>query len=138
MTLRYARTETPTKLAHRAGRGGPGDPARDLSSLSGPGRGPPALPGLLVPQSFDRVEARRFAGGIEPEEDPDAGREAEGDHDRLRGDERTPLREIADRPRAPQAEGNADDPADERQGDRLDQELEQDVAPAGSHRHAET
>src|SRR5690348_9631316 len=59
----------------------------------------PARPerALLVAQRFDRIEPGGLAGGVEAEEDPDGGGEAEGDRDRLRRDERAPLGEVAQR-----------------------------------------
>src|SRR5207253_10189316 len=98
----------------------------------------PSCRRLLGAQCFDRVEARGLARRVEAEEDPDGRREAEGEHDRLRGDERAPLREVADRLGAGHAERDAHDAADQRERDGLDQELQKDVTPACADRHAQT
>ena len=58
-------------------------------------------PRLLVAEGIDRVQARRPPGGHDPEEEPDADREQEGEDDRLRGEERVPPRQ------ARQEEGSA-------------------------------
>ena len=50
--------------------------------------------------------------------------------DRLGRDERAPLGEVADRFGAGDAERDAGDAADQRERDRLDQELQQDVRAA--------
>src|SRR3989442_6445374 len=96
---------------------------------------PLRTPTLLVTERFDRIQPRSLAGRIEAEEDPDAGGEAEGEHDGFRRDEGAPLGEVTDRARAAEAERDAGDPADQRERDGLDQELEQDVTPPGADRH---
>src|SRR5882724_12512068 len=83
---------------------------------------------LLVPERFDRIQPRGFARRVEAEEDPDGGGEAEGENDRGRCQHGAPLRQRADGVAAADAEGDADDAADQRQRDGLYEELGEDVA----------
>src|SRR6058998_2688000 len=95
------------------------------------------------PVGATRTGALRSDRGVplsspdKPEEDPDRSGEAEGERDGFRRDERPPLGDVADGARAAEAEGDADHTADQREGDGLDQELDEDVAPASPHRHPE-
>ena len=85
---------------------------------SGTDAGRPAAhrqrPRLLPPQSLDRVEARRAAGGEIAEHDPDQGRKAERDHDDRRSSRNgTPRRAVpspakASPPRTPMSPPNSD------------------------------
>src|SRR5262249_51455596 len=90
--------------------------------------------GSLVPQRFDRVEARCLRGGIPPEKQtarrrhgppreagPEGGPGGRGSED--------PLHESRHR----HAQAHADGPAQERQRGRLGQELQDDVAPKRAH-----
>ena len=89
-------------------------------------------PASLVAQGFDGVEPRRLGRRVDAEEDADrrprsrrrAPTAQSGDvGGREAGDQ------LATEDSQPVAEGEADAAADQRQGDRLDQELEQDVLP---------
>src|SRR5215831_20694563 len=53
----------------------------------------------LVPERFDRIEARRAARRVEAEEDADCGREDESTDDRGGREQDRPARELGDRPR---------------------------------------
>src|SRR5436190_2762566 len=86
---------------------------------------------LLITERLDRVEAGRLPRRIEPEEDADGGREAEGQHDRIRRDQRPPLGEVADRTRAGETGRDTDQAADHRERDGLDEELHEDVSALG-------
>src|SRR5215475_7378261 len=52
---------------------------------------------LLVPKGLDGVEAGGFAGGVETEKDADGSGEAEGEKHCVHRDQRSPVREVADR-----------------------------------------
>src|SRR6185295_9050731 len=88
----------------------------------------------LVAQRVDRIHARRAAGGPEAEEDAHGGREEEGEEDRARGDRGGPAGEPPDRLGRADAEQDADDSPGQAEDERLDQELKEDVAPAGAER----
>ena len=84
---------------------------------------------LLVAQRLDRVETRRAPGGPEPEDDADAGAEAERERHRRRARPGCSsaagwLARLGDAG----AEQDAERPAEGAEHERLDQELEQDVA----------
>src|ERR1700693_1422534 len=92
---------------------------------------------LLVPQGFDRVEARGLHGGIEAEEDADRERDHEADQDRPeRGLGRERVEGLLDGGRDGDADADADRAAEKRQSRRLGQELQHDVAAEGAHRLA--
>src|SRR6202162_2501756 len=94
--------------------------------------------GVLVPQGFDRVEARGLHGGIEAEEDADRERDHEADQDRPeRGLGRERVEGLLDGGRDGDADADADRAAEKRQSRRLGQELQHDVAAEGAHRLAD-
>src|SRR5437867_1306747 len=59
---------------------------RESSPLPNPPPREEGVSWLLVPESFDRVEASRPRGWIDPEEDTDCGRNHECEHDRVHRD----------------------------------------------------
>src|SRR5882724_4837626 len=101
------------------------------------GSGTPRRGSLLVAQGVDRIEPGRLAGRVDAEKDADQGREAEGEPHR-------PERHVGRRPIAgenlsnsraqTEAQGEPQAAAEEGEGDRLDEELEEDVLPPRPHR----
>src|SRR5438876_10750394 len=90
---------------------------------------------LIGAERIERVEPRGLSRRIESEEDSNRGGEAERKPDRLRRDEGPPFGQIADCVRASQTQDNPDDAPDERERDRLDQELGKNVAASGADGH---
>src|SRR5581483_2318238 len=90
---------------------------------------------LLKAQRLDRPHSRSATGGIGSEEEPDQNRGAKRQPDRIGRDYRLNARDLelaADDP------GNhAGHPAEERHQHGFNQELDQDVAAAGTHRLAD-
>ncbi len=68
---------------------------------------------LLVPQRLDEVHQGGLAGGIEAEEGPHRGREAEGEDDRRGLDDGAPASELAQDLRRSGAEGDPEQPAED-------------------------
>src|SRR5947208_15675121 len=91
----------------------------------------------LVAERVDRVELGCLAGRVDAEQHADDGGEPEGEQDRLRGDDHVPARARAGSPGDEQPEQDAHDAADHAHGDRLDQELAQDIAALGPDRLAD-
>src|SRR6266478_9835334 len=67
----------------------------------------------LEAERLDRIETGRLPGGIEAEEDSHRAGKAEGHHDGVQGDHRSPLGEVADRVRAGDSQAHPDEPPDE-------------------------
>src|SRR5205085_9839703 len=83
-----------------------------------------------------RIEPRRFACGIETEEDADRRGYAERDADRPRADHDRPVEQLAGERRRADAEGGAEDAADDRERDRFEEELQQHVTSLRADGHA--
>src|SRR5260370_35460625 len=87
---------------------------------------------LFVAEGFDGVEARGLPGRIEPEEDADRGGETECEQDgRGREDDR-PLLLPGQEAGSPDSQPDPDRAAPDRERERFDQELPQDVPPLGA------
>ena len=92
---------------------------------------------LLVAQGHDRVEPRGPARGPDAEEEPDQRAEPERHHHGGGRDQGIPLHDPREHDRGADAQQDADRAAQDAQGQRLDQELEQDVAAGGAQRLAD-
>src|SRR6185503_7405879 len=132
---------TPFGRDGRAAGGEGGDVSGPAEQLAASSRRRAAA--LFIAERFHRIEPRRLERGIEPEENPDAAREDERDHDRLVRDHALPLaaarhrlpdRQLGDDLRARDADQDAQDAPHQADRHRLDQELLQDVAPLGADR----
>src|SRR3989304_3115920 len=91
---------------------------------------------LLVPQGFDRVQARRADRGVEAEEDAHAHRERQAEQHDLRRQHHRLLDHPAHRGGEADAEAEPDEAAEDRDDDALDQELRHDVEAGGAERLA--
>src|SRR5205823_9200045 len=81
----------------------------------------------LVSQCRDRIQTRGLSGRIETEEHAHHSREKKGSKHGRRGEQRRPCCKVSNGSRAADSQGGAREPADHAQGDRLDEELIQDV-----------
>src|SRR5206468_2363253 len=90
----------------------------------------------LIPQRLDGVELRSFARGVEAEENSHRGAENKGIEDPLRRNHGGPVLYCGQKfsPANPQADAEQAAAGAQRHG--LDQELQQDVAPARADGHA--
>src|SRR5690606_22104335 len=104
------------------------------SSRSSPGKGEQDS---LVPQRDDWIQPGGSSSGPEAEEDADERREAERQESGLGGDRGIPLSQLLERERASDATGEAENAAGHAEDERLDQELEQDVAAPRAQRLAD-
>src|SRR5215471_11424997 len=94
----------------------------------------PRFTGALsfVAQRLDRIEAGRTRGRVGAEEDADAGAHDHAEQHRAQAQRRRQRAHRAHEQRERGADQDAHDAARERQRRRLDQELGEDVAPAGA------
>src|SRR5437762_13869344 len=84
---------------------------------------------LLVPQGVDWIQHRGLRRRIESEENPDPGREAEREENRVHRDVGRPGEHVRDGARAGNSRQRADAAADQAENQRLDQELKTHIAP---------
>ena len=129
----------PGSLYGRAGKTAPSQFSRGVSPARTGRR--PFVPaerrGLLVAQGFDRLEAGGAAGGPEAEEEADGGGEADGEERGAGRDGHLPAGGAAEDDRGAGAEGDAEGAPGQAERQRLDQELQQDVALARTEGLAE-
>src|SRR5690349_21945747 len=121
------RTRRPA-AASRSAAASPAMPAPTTSTSAW------AMPMLLVPEGDDGIETRRAAGRIDAEEEPHQRAEAERHHDGGRRDEGVPLHHPREHDSGADAEQDADGAAQDAERERLDEELQQDVALGGAQR----
>src|SRR5687767_10855373 len=89
-------------------------------------------PILLVSKRVDWIEPRCFAGRVEAEEDTDAAGDEEGDDDRARADHDGPAGGLADEYRRADTEKDAGESADDRERDRFEEKLKENMPALGS------
>src|SRR5262249_24367788 len=94
--------------------------------------------GSFVAKRLDGIELRRLARGVQPEHDADEGAEADGDGDDIRLNKHGPLEARGEVRRSANVERDPEEAAGERQDERLDQELREDVQRLGADGHAHT
>src|SRR5258708_7920734 len=87
---------------------------------------------LFVPQRLYRIEARRFARGIDPEQESGDRGGAQGEDDGAERHVGGNGRGAGQHQRHEPAHDHADDPTHQRERRRFDQELPQDLAPRGA------
>src|SRR5262245_33592471 len=88
--------------------------------------------GSLIAQRLDGVEPGCLARGPDTEHDPDEEAEDDRDDHRQRLELEARSRDLADRDGHRDPEDHADEAADDRERERLDQELGEDVPTASA------
>src|SRR5476649_831465 len=92
---------------------------------------------LLVAQGVDRIEAGCFARRVEAEEDADDSSDSECQEDRGGADLDRPSGDFREARGESDSESYPDQAAEDREGDGLEEELQQDVAALRSDGHAD-
>src|SRR5690242_11792102 len=92
---------------------------------------------LFTAQRLDRIQRRRARGRIDPEEQSDAGGDADAEHHRPRLEPRRQRRDGRDGEGGQEPQRDADDAAEDRQRHRFGEHLRQDVGAACTERLAQ-
>src|ERR1051325_4035240 len=92
---------------------------------------------LFTAQRLDRTRRGGARRGVEAEEQPDAGGDADAEQHRPRLEPRRQRRDRGDRQGGQEAEPDADDAAEDRERHRFGEHLRQDVGAAGAERLAQ-
>ena len=94
--------------------------------------------GLFVAKGVDGIELGGFTGWVETEKDADGAADGEGEDDGVGGDYGLKVRDFADGVGGAHAAEDAEDAAEQAEGDGLDEELQEDGTALGADGHADT